>query len=121
MALKNEQLDEQLETPAEVTKAKTKAQVTADNDGIEVNDPMDLRPVELPLVIKLPEGASKAQIAFAKTLNAYAYQNPTKWAQKKDDRIENGTVVKGLITQLKELKSAPDPIESNIKINKSSI
>lgn len=91
-------------------------------DEIEVNDPMVLRPKELPLVVKLPEGASKAQIAYAKILNAYAYQNPTKWMEKKDDRVVNGAMVKGLITILKELKNAPDPREdANLKINNSNI
>lgn len=87
---------------------------------IVVNDPQILRPKELPLIVVLPEGASKAQIAYAKILNAYAYQNPEKWAMKKDDRVINGAVVKGLISKLKELKNAPDPIEdSKLKINKS--
>lgn len=80
-------------------------------DGITVGDPMLLRPVELPLVVKLPAGASKAQIAYAKTLNGYAYQNPTKFAQKKD----------ALIAKLKSLKNAPDPIEGSLKINNSFV
>jgi hypothetical protein len=94
-----------------------------DSQGIEVNDPMDLRPTELPLVIKLPADASKAQIAYAKVLNAYAYKNPVKWADKKDDKVlPGGGVVKGLITKLKELKNAPDPVENgNLKVNKSSV
>jgi hypothetical protein len=95
-----------------------------DSQGIEVNDPMDLRPTELPLVIKLPVDASKAQIEYAKKLNSYAYQNPTKWADKKDDKVVNGAVVKGLISKLKDLKNAPDPVENpekSLKVNKSSI
>lgn len=92
-----------------------------DSQGIEINDPMDLRPTELPLVIKLPADASKAQIAYAKTLNGYAYKNPDKWADKKNDKIVNGVLVKGLISKLKDLKNAPDPVEGNLKINKSSI
>lgn len=83
----------------------------SDSDEIEVSDPMILRPKELPLVVKLPSGASKAQHHFAATLNAYAYKNPEKWASKKDDKNVNGTVVKGLITKLKDLKDAPDPVE----------
>lgn len=75
-------------------------------DGITVGNPMKLRPVELPLVVTLPSGSSKAQIAFAKVLNAYAYQNPEKWETKKDVLIE----------RLKSLKNAPDPVESNIKV-----
>lgn len=119
MALKN---NEELEdTVLEEKPAKVKTTKDESVDEIEVNDPLELRPVDLPLVIKLPESASLAQQAFAKTLNAYAYQNPKKWAEKKDDKIEGGTIVKGLITQLKELKNAPDPVESNTKINKSSI
>jgi hypothetical protein len=88
---------------------------------IVVANPMDLRPKELPLVVTLPEGASKAQIAYAKTLNGYAYKNPTKWAEKKDDKVINGVKVKGLISKLRDLKDAPDPIESNLKINNSGI
>lgn len=95
--------------------------VVDDSQGIVVNEPMDLRPTELPLVIKLPADASLAQIAYAKTLNGYAYKNPTKWAEKKDDKYVNGTLVKGLITRLKEMKNAPDPVEGNLKLNKSSI
>ena len=84
------------------------------SDEIIVKDPQVLRPVDLPLVITLPESASKAQVAFAKVLNAYAYKNPTKWAKKKDDSVDPVTkgTVKGLITQLKELKNAPDPVET---------
>lgn len=71
------------------------------SDEIIVRDPEVLRPRELPLVVVLPEGASKAQIEFAKVLNGYAYKNPKKWAIKKAK----------LIAQLKALKNAPDPIE----------
>lgn len=95
--------------------------VESNEQDIEVNDPMLLRPTELPLVVKLPAGASKAQIAYAKTLNGYAYKNPTKWAEKKDDHIVNGALVKGLIKKLKELKNAPDPVEGKLKINNSGI
>ncbi len=95
---------------------------SVESDEIIVKDPLVLRPVELPLVITLPSNASKAQIAFAKVLNAYAYKNPTKWAYKKDDKMVNGTKVKGLITQLKELKDAPDPIEAqNLKFGNKLI
>ncbi len=80
-------------------------------DEIVVRDPEILRPKELPFVVTLPADASKAQIEFAKVLNSYAYQNPTKWAVKKDT----------LIKQLKALKNAPDPVESNLKIVKKSL
>lgn len=94
---------------------------TETNEEIVINDPLQFRPKELPLVIQLPASASLAQVEYAKVLNAYAYQNPEKWALKKDDRIVDGVLVKGLISKLKELKNAPDPIESNLKVNKTSI
>ena len=90
---------------AEKEAAKAALGSEDDSDEIIVKDPQDLRPVALPLVITLPADASKAQIEFAKILNAYAYQNPTKWAIKKGK----------LIAQLKELKNAPDPIEEPVK------
>lgn len=80
------------------------------SDEIIVRDPQVLRPVDLPLVIELPDSASEAQKEFAKVLNAYAYKNPEKWAVKKDDSVdENGKTVKGLISKLKDLKNAPAP------------
>jgi len=84
--------------------------VEEDTSGITVGDPTLLRPSELPLVVTLPANASLAQIEYAKGLNAYAYQNPAKWEQKKDKLIE----------KLKSLKNAPDPVESNLKVNKAS-
>lgn len=102
--------------------------VVEEQDEIVVGDPQLLRPVDLPLVVTLPAGASEAQKQYAKYLNAYAYQNPKKWAEKKDDRDvldERGNVtgkVKGLITKLKELKNAPDPVlESNLKIGSNRL
>ena len=72
---------------------------------------MDLRPVALPLVITLPESASPAQIAYAKILNAYAYQNPPKWALKKE----------ALIAKLKDLKTAPDPVAGNLMVGGGNV
>lgn len=91
--------------------SKTKEEFIDDDQGIEVGSPLDLRPTELPLVVKLPEDASEAQIAFAKTLNGYAYKNPVKFEAKKEAIIE----------KLKSLKNAPAPAEGNLKINKSAI
>lgn len=82
-------------------KVEKEEKVEKASDEIEVGDPQVLRPKELPLVVKLPASASKAQIKFAKVLNAYAYKNPEKWAVKKES----------LIAELKDLKNAPDPIE----------
>lgn len=84
---------------------------------IIVGNPEEFRPKVLPFIIQLPADASKAQIEFAKVLNAYAYKNPAKWAEKKDDRVVNGKTIKGLITQLKEKKFAPDPVEDpNVRL-----
>lgn len=85
--------------------AKDKVEADA-NDEIIVKDPLVLRPVELPLVVTLPEGASKAQIEYAKILNGYAYKNPAKWALKKDV----------LISKLKDLKNALDPVAGNLRV-----
>jgi hypothetical protein len=65
----------------------------------EVADPQELRPKELPLVIKPVGGkwANDAQAEFAKVLNGYAYKNPEKWATKKV----------ALLAQLKELETNP--------------
>lgn len=71
-------------------------------DEIVVRDPQIIKPVDLPLVITLPESASKAQVEFAKVLNGYAYKNPTKWEVKKE----------ALLKQLKNLKNAPDPVNT---------
>lgn len=88
------------------------AQEQMEEQGIKVANPLELRPVELPLVVTLPEDASKAQIAYVKYLNSYAYQNPTKWEQKKE----------ALLKKLASLKNAPDPItDSKLKINNSGI
>ena len=114
--LKKEIAEEVKAEVVEVVETKDESQ------GIEVNSPLNLK-TELPLVVKLPADASKAQIAYAKMLNSYAYQNPTKWEQKKDDKIlPGGGVVKGFITKLKELKNAPDPVDNNpLKINNTGI
>lgn len=109
----------------ETTEVEEVEKVVDDNQGIEVGSPMDLRPTELPLVVKLPADASKAQIEYAKILNGYAYKNPAKFEAKKHDQIVNGAVVKGFLTKLKELKNAPDPVEiedaPKLKVNKSVI
>lgn len=78
---------------------------------IKINDINDIRPIELPLVVELPEDASEAQVEFAKTINAYAYQNRHKWDTKKD----------ALIKKLVSLKDAPKPQESPLKINGASM
>lgn len=87
------------------------------SNGIEVGNPQELRPTELPLVIKPTSGKweNDAQAEFAAVLNGYAYKNPAKWAIKKDDTtvtFANGTtkVVPGLISQLAALGKNPSLI-----------
>ncbi len=66
--------------------AKVGDSATETIGDIEVGNPLVLRPVELPLVIKPADGgewANEAQAEYAKYLNAYAYKNPTKWQVKK--------------------------------------
>jgi len=71
-------------------------------NGIIVGDPLILKPVDLPLVVKPESGAwaNDAQAEFAKTINAYAYSNPEKWNIKKD----------ALIKQLLELENDPNKL-----------
>lgn len=102
--------DEDATTP-ELKALLPKGDSAGDEDEIIVKDPQVLRPVELPLVITLPESANDAQREYAKTLNAYAYTNPEKWAVKKDDFTnEKGQVTKGLISKLKELGKDPSKL-----------
>ena len=85
---------------------------TKNDQGIEVVTPTIGRVQELPLIVKLPADASKAQIAYAKIMNVYAYQNPTKFAGKKEAMVQT----------LLSLKNAPDPVEnSKVKINNVGI
>jgi hypothetical protein len=104
------ELPDTLEPQEEIKLPEEKVSKTENIGGIEINMP-SVQTRELPLVIKLPADASMAQIAYAKTINAYAYQNPKKFAKKKDE----------VIKRLMALKDAPDPIEGNLKINKSSL
>lgn len=71
-------------------------------DGIVVGKPQEVRPKELPLVIKPESGKWKndAQAEYARTLNSYAYRNPEKWEEKKSV----------LIKRLKEIGETPDAI-----------
>lgn len=85
-----------------VIESAEKATEDARPSGIIVKDPETFRPKTLPLIVVLPEDASKAQIERAKVLNAYAYQFPEKWAERKEK----------LIKELEDLKNAPDPVEN---------
>lgn len=71
----------------DAAKAAKEAAKAANSSGIDVGDPLALRPVDLPLVVKPSNGGewkNEAQARFAATLNAYAYKNPAKWASKKE-------------------------------------
>ena len=95
----------------EVKEVKEVEEIKEVKSGIKVNDIEAVRPKELPLVVELPKDASLAQVAYAKSLNAYAYQNREKWLIKKD----------ALIAKLESLENAPDPIEGNLKVNNSFV
>lgn len=94
------------QTEKEAVKAakQTEKEAVKGELQIEVGDPQLLRPVELPLVVKPADGqdwTNEAQAEFARTLNAYAYKNPTKWETKKAKLIE----------QLKEVGRNPSKLQ----------
>lgn len=66
---------------------ETTTDVQKTSNGIEIGEPMDLTPKSLPLVIKLSDKASTAQIEYAKIVNGYAYSNPKKFKEKKDEFV----------------------------------
>lgn len=75
---------------APVAPAAPAAPSHADQTEVEVGDPLSLKPVDLPLVVKPKEGQSwknEEQARFAATLNAHAYQFPESWAKKKDKLV----------------------------------
>lgn len=85
--------------PKKVEKEEVKE---TNETGYEFNvaEPHIVKPQDLPLVVTPPKGkewANEAQAEFARTVNAYAYKNPTKWETKKD----------GMLKQLNELASNP--------------
>lgn len=55
-------------------------------EGITVQDPEEVRPKALPLLITPDSGAWKnaEQEEYARILNGYAYKNPKKWGKKKE-------------------------------------
>lgn len=83
-------------------KAEEKAAIVASSNGIIVEDPLVLRPKELPLVVKPESGewANDAQKEYAAVLNAYAYKNTAKWNKKKPV----------LLAQLADLAENPEKI-----------
>ncbi len=55
-------------------------------ETVEFGKPLDLRPKELPLIVK-PKGGkwkNEAQERYAQIINAYAYTNPDKFETKKE-------------------------------------
>lgn len=103
---------EELKPQEEIKLPEVKETPTKNEQGIEITMPTVGRVQELPLIVKLPADASKAQIAYAKIMNVYAYQNPIKFAGKKD----------AMIKTLLSLKNAPDPMtDSKVKLNNVGI
>ena len=71
--------------PKEPKKIKPEIKPEEPKEEFEVGNPIDLRPKELPLIVK-PKGGkwdNEAQEKYASILNAYAYVNPEKWEIKK--------------------------------------
>ena len=87
---------------------------TKDNDqelesGFVVQDPEVVKPKELPLLIKLPEGeswANKEQEEYAKILNAAAYCHPETWNRLQRDA--NGQEIPNSAPKHVELKRLAD-------------
>lgn len=82
-----------------------------------VLEPEDVRPKELPLLITPANGTwvNKEQEEYAKTINAYAYKNPTKWAQNMIDprtgqEIPNSSKKDVCLKQLSDLGKNPSLI-----------
>lgn len=76
---------------AEVEQEAERPAAKSKDVAIEVGDPEELRPVELPLVIKPAKGsqwANAEQAEYAAILNGYAYKNTRKFKVKKAKLIE---------------------------------
>lgn len=81
---------EKAETGNPVEAVEQKAEKPEVAQEFSVEDPTELRPKELPLVVKPTNGdwKNEAQAEYAKTLNAYAYKNPEKWQEKKAELLK---------------------------------
>lgn len=93
----------QLVTPTLATAPTVEAALEGDDLDIQVGDPEELRPKELPLVITPGKGKkwkNDAQAEFAATLNGFAYANPEKWKARKAR----------LLAQLREIGDNPAAI-----------
>ena len=58
----------------------------------DVDEPLIIKPQDLPLVVKPSAGkewANREQAEYAMTLNGYAYKNPKKWQKKKAKLLSN--------------------------------
>jgi hypothetical protein len=89
--------------PKKVETQEVETQEVASEYSFDVAEPQIVRPQDLPLVVTPPKGkewTNEAQAEFARTVNAYAYKNPKKWAKKKTE----------LLAQLQELATNPDLI-----------
>ena len=68
------------------SKPEAQNKETTEVDGIVVESPLELRPRDLPFIVKPKSGSWKneAQAEYAGFLNGYAYKNPEKWEVKKE-------------------------------------
>lgn len=82
---------------------------------IKINDPKIVEVKDLPLVVELPDDASEGQKEYAKMINSYAYQNPTKFALKKDAMLKKLKSLTGKPKAKKKtnvtIKKADSPVE----------
>lgn len=107
MAKLKKKIEEVVETPVEsaplanklgTDEPKTVLAPLPEGEGNEIalGTPISLKVTELPFVVKLPANASPAQKDYARFLNAYAYQNPEKWENKKDVLARRLKLLEGL-------------------------
>lgn len=92
----------------EVAKVETPA---APEYEFEVNEPLVIKPQDLPLVVTPGKGkkwANKEQAEYAKTLNGYAYKNPKKWAAKKAKLLTSLTRLAADPSYINFLRGAED-------------
>lgn len=94
--------------PIEVVVAPAPA---APEYDFEVNEPLIIKPQDLPLVLTPGAGkewANEEQAEYAKTLNGYAYKNPKKWASKKGKLLKSLTRLATDPSHINFLRGAED-------------
>jgi len=114
--------------------ADKKEKVVKQDGEILVSDPVVFKKQELPLVVTPADGKWKnpQQEEYAKTVNAYAYKNPEKWANNRvgsdGKEIPESSKKAVLLKRLKEIGDNPSLLNvyngggnGNISINNKLI